>query len=163
MSKAEPRIDKKTDHEEGIVVYFDGLCEPVNPGGIATYGVVIRKGSQILFEENGLAEAEPWSDDASNNVAEYSALIRGLRWLKENGYSSSNVLVKGDSRLVVNQLRGDFKVKAPRIVTLFHQAKELISSFKNFQIQWIERSENSEADLQSRIAYSKFRKIYPQK
>ena len=136
---------------------FDGLCEPKNPGGVATYGVVIRgERGEKIFEEGGLAFADPYSDQASNNVAEYSALIRGLRWMLENRMNKSRITIRGDSKLVVNQLNGTFKVKAPRLLELYKEAKELLSCFSDSRIEWIDRSFNTEADLLSRIAYSKY-------
>ncbi len=65
-------------------------------------------------------------------------------------------MIRGDSKLVINQLNGTFKVKAIRLVELYREAADLLSRFKNMQIEWIERSMNAEADLLSRIAYSKF-------
>jgi|SRR5579872_1170196 len=136
---------------------FDGLCEPVNPGGIATYGVIIRKGSEPVFQESGLAFAKPWTKEASNNVAEYSAAIKVLQWFKENGLQEAHIIIRGDSRLIINQLRGEFKVKAPRIVGLYRQASKLLSEFTDIKLEWVDRSRNSEADLLSRMAYRKFR------
>jgi ribonuclease HI len=139
-----------------IILNFDGLCEPKNPGGVATYGVIISRGGEKLLAEGGLADAEPYTDSASNNVAEYSALIRGLSWLLERGLRHEPVVIRGDSRLVLNQLNGQFKVKALRLVELYQRAKELLSQFDNVHLEWVDRSQNAEADLFSRIAYSKF-------
>ncbi|MGI0080463.1 MAG: ribonuclease HI [Nitrososphaerales archaeon] len=144
-----------------FVLNFDGLCEPKNPGGIATYGVVIRQDGKKVFEEHGLADAEPWSNDASNNVAEYSGLIRGLVWLKSMGHLDSRIVIRGDSRLVINQLNGAFKIKAPRLVELYRRAKELASEFKKIKIEWVDRSLNKEADLLSRIAYARYTRNHP--
>ncbi len=148
------------DSENAFVVNFDGLCEPRNPGGVATYGVIVRQNGRKVFEDNGLADARPWTDDASNNVAEYSALIRGLEWLKKSGHLDSPVVIRGDSRLVVNQLNGLFKIKAPRLVERYRKAKELMSEFRDAKIEWVDRSFNEEADLLSRIAYSNYRKTH---
>lgn len=52
-----------------VTVYYDGACEPRNPRGVATYGFVIYKDGVKIGEGKGLA-AEPWSEGASNNVAE---------------------------------------------------------------------------------------------
>lgn len=146
----------RSNESETIFLNFDGLCEPKNPGGIATYGVAVWRGSELIFEESGLARAEPWSEDASNNVAEYSGLIRGLEWLIQNGFAKSKIVVRGDSKIVVNQLNGTFKIKAPRLVELYHDAKGFLSKFQNLKIEWVDRSRNKEADLLSRIAYRKY-------
>lgn len=147
---------RKTDQSEEIIVHFDGLCEPKNPGGVATYGVVISRNSKKIHEEYGLAFVEPWTKEASNNVAEYSGFIRALEWLETHGYQDCSITVRGDSKLIINQLNGLFKVKAVRIVELYHRAMELISHFKNIKLEWVDRSLNKEADLMSRIAYSKY-------
>ncbi len=144
------------DESKTLFVYFDGLCEPKNPGGVATYGLVIQKDKKTIFEDCGLAEAEPWSDDASNNVAEYSAILRALEWLDENKQHDSHIVIRGDSKLIVSQLRGEYKVKSLRIVELHHKAKKLLSKFSNLQIEWVDRSLNQEADQLSRIAYRKY-------
>jgi ribonuclease HI len=150
--------ENKSPDQKTVYLYFDGLCEPKNPGGVATYGVAVWKGSEMIFEESGLARAKPWSNDASNNVAEYSAILRGLEWLLDHGYSNSKVVVRGDSRIVINQLNGTFKIKAPRLLELYHDAKALLTKFQNLKIEWVDRSRNSEADLLSRIAYKKYRR-----
>ncbi|MHB8567433.1 MAG: ribonuclease HI [Nitrososphaerales archaeon] len=151
-------MSEKHTPSSSIVMNFDGLCEPRNPGGVATYGVVIKRGGKKLFSDAGLAFAEPYSDEASNNVAEYSALIHGLEWLLQNGLNHEPTILCGDSRLVVNQMKGEFKVKARRIVQLYFRAKELASEFDNIRIEWVDRSTNTEADLLSRIGYSRFLK-----
>jgi ribonuclease HI len=151
-------VQRKIDLIDPIVVYFDGLCEPKNPGGIATYGVVVKKEGKIIFEGSGLAYAKPWTDEASNNVAEYSALIHALEWLRKNEMQASPIIVRGDSRLIINQMRGVFKVKARRIFALHERASKLLSEFKNLHLEWVDRSRNAEADRLSRFAYHKFNK-----
>jgi ribonuclease HI len=145
------------DSSEATIAYFDGLCEPINPKGVATYGVVVKKQDKTLFADSGLAFAKPWSQEASNNVAEYSAAIHALEWLKKNGLQDSPVVLRGDSRLIINQLRGRFKVKAPRIKGLHERAAKLLSEFHNLRLEWVDRSKNSEADRLSRLAYRKYR------
>jgi ribonuclease HI len=146
--------------KDTVYLNFDGLCEPVNPRGIATYGVVVRKGRVHLLEDSGLAFAKPWSDEASNNVAEYSALIKGLEWLRENKFLESQIIVRGDSSLVINQINGKFKVKAKRILMLHKRAVELIAQFRHIKVEWVNRNQNKEADLLSREAYRKVKREY---
>lgn len=142
---------------EAYIAYFDGLCEPVNPGGVATYGVVIKRAGSTVFEDSGLAFAKPWSSEASNNVAEYSAAIHALEWLKQNGLQDSPVVLRGDSRLIINQLKGSFKVKAPRVLELHGRASRFLLEFSNIRLEWVNRERNSEADRLSRVAYQKYR------
>lgn len=154
-------LDLISRDNDTLYLNFDGLCEPRNPRGIATYGVVIRKGRVHLLEDCGLAFAKPWSDDASNNVAEYSALIKGLEWLKANKFMASKLIVRGDSSLVINQLNGRFKVKAKRLINLHKRAQDLVHEFRNVRFEWVERSKNKEADHLSREAYYQLRRQYP--
>jgi ribonuclease HI len=159
--KTLPRKEEGTqitiDWSDAYIACFDGLCEPVNPGGVATYGVVIKKAGGTVFEDSGLAFAKPWTQEASNNVAEYSAAIRALEWLSEHDFQNSAVVLRGDSRLIINQLKGTFKVKAARILDLNRRAAKLLAGFTNLKLEWVDRSKNSEADRLSRLAYRKYR------
>ncbi|MEM4143951.1 MAG: ribonuclease HI [Candidatus Bathyarchaeia archaeon] len=133
-----------------IVAYFDGSCEPVNPGGIATYGFVIYFDDVKIGEGRGLA-TEPWSENATNNIAEYRALIEALKWLIKHGLKGE-VTVRGDSKLCIMQMRGKYAVKAARIIPLYNEAKALSKFFKKVKFEWVPREQNKEADLQSEQA-----------
>ena len=151
---------------ERIEVYFDGLCRPYNPGGIACYGFVIKKyityttnnlanEGQTIHSEYGLA-AEPYTNEASsNNVAEYTGIIKALEWMLLNkiGEDKKMIIVRSDSQLVVNQIKGKWKVRAQRIVPLHQKVMSLISKFKAIDIEWVPREQNKEADRLSNKAY----------
>ena len=134
-----------------IVVYFDGLCQPVNPGGIACYAFLIRRDGKIVHSEYGLA-AKPYSNDSTNNVAEYTALIKALEWLSRNQPRES-IRIRSDSKLVVSQINGEYKVKSKRIIPLYRQAMSLKNSFPSIEIAWVPREENREADALTNRAY----------
>jgi|SRR5919198_4333996 ribonuclease HI len=152
-----------------IEVYFDGLCQPYNPGGIACYAFVIKEFSggrshekkHTIHSDYGLA-AEPFTDDATNNVAEYTAIIKALEWLLQNPDTCNNtnnqIVIKGDSKLVINQLLGEYKIKAPRIIPLYQKATSLLSKFKEdiIQIEWVPREKNAEAD---KLSYKAYREV----
>jgi ribonuclease HI len=138
-----------------IQVYFDGLCQPYNPGGIACYAFLIlaKKGQeQQQYSEYGLA-AEPFADNASNNVAEYTGIIKALDWLLEYNYNDQKIIIRGDSQLVINQIKGKYKVRAVKIIPLYQKVKSIISKFKDIKIEWIPRDKNKEADKLSNKAY----------
>ena len=137
-----------------IEVYFDGLCQPINPGGISCYAFVVKSGGRTIYTDYGVA-GEPFSEDSTNNVAEYTALVKALQWLLENNLGSSKVEVKSDSKLIVNQLTGDYKVKARRIISLYKQVLLLKSKFQDIQIKWVPREKNREADTLTNKAYNK--------
>lgn len=136
-----------------VVGFFDGLCEPKNPGGIATYGYVIYlDGGKV--EGYGLA-SKPFSSDSTNNVAEYTGLICLMeKMLSLNVHSP---VIKGDSQLVVRQMNSEYRVKARRIIPLYERAMELKERL-NASIVWVPRELNEEADKLSRVAYEMVRK-----
>ena len=144
--------ESKDSNKSQIQVYFDGLCQPCNPKGIACYAFLVKKEQNIIHSEYGFA-AEPYSADATNNVAEYIAIIRALEWLLANNYENEKIMIKGDSQLVVSQIKRKFKVKATTIIPLYHKVMFLISKFTNIQFEWIPREQNKEADRLSNFAY----------
>ncbi|HEX2614528.1 MAG TPA: ribonuclease HI [Nitrososphaera sp.] len=137
-----------------IEVYFDGLCQPVNPCGIACYAFVVKSDGKTIHSDYGLA-AEPFSKDATNNVAEYMALVKALKWLLANNLNTGKVEIKSDSQLVVKQLSGEYKVKAKRIISLYRQVLLLKNKFKEVEIVWVPREENKEADRLTNKAYNR--------
>lgn len=137
-----------------IEVYFDGLCQPINPGGISCYAFIVKSDGRIIHSDYGVA-AKPFSEESTNNVAEYTALAKALQWLLANNLNSKKVEIKSDSQLVVNQVTGDYKVKARRILPLFKQVLFLKTKFQDIQIIWIPRDKNREADRLTNKAYNK--------
>lgn len=134
-----------------IEVWIDGLCEPVNPGGTACIGYIIKqswktlaKGSEVIGTGEGM----------TNNVAEYTALIRALKEIRKLELEKEKVLVRSDSKLLVNQMNGNWKVKAPLVLPLYHKVKVLAAGI-DLTIQWIPREENEEADGLARNAYER--------
>lgn len=133
-----------------IAVYADGLCEPENPGGIACYGWVAYRNSDKLGE--GWAEVVR-GPQATNNVAEYHAIIAALEWLLARGLAGEQVVVRSDSQLAVYQMQGRYAVKSPRVLSLHREAKRLARQFRSLRFEWVPRARNEEADALSRQAY----------
>ena len=134
---------------------FDGMCQPLNPGGIACYGfIILKQNNQInnIYEEAGIA-IEPFSLESSNNVAEYVALIKALEWIFNKGYNKFTVLIQGDSQLIINQVCGKYKVRSEKLMTYYNRVKSLLKNFDNIQLEWIERDKNKEADDLANKAY----------
>jgi ribonuclease HI len=115
---------------------------------------VVKSSGRIIYSDYGVA-GEPFSEDSTNNVAEYTALVKALQWLLENNLGGAKVEIKSDSQLIVNQLRGDYKVKAKRIISLYKQVLLLKSKFQDIQIRWVPREKNREADRLTNKAYNK--------
>ncbi len=135
-------------------MYFDGLCQPVNPGGIACYAFIIKRDDDTIHRDYGVA-AEPFSPESTNNVAEYTALAKALEWLVANKFTSEKILIKSDSQLVVNQMNGQYKIKAKKIIPLYKRVVLLKNKFSDVEIDWVPREQNREADRLTNIAYNK--------
>jgi ribonuclease HI len=131
-----------------LTVYCDGSCEP-NPGGIAAFGWAVYDGKEKVHEFYSVACK---GEGATNNVAEYSAVISALSWLLANGYAERRVTVHSDSELLVRQLAGKYRVKAPNLIPLHRRALELAALFREVAFRWVPREKNVEADALSQKA-----------
>ncbi len=123
-----------------LVLHTDGGARG-NPGP-AAIGVVIEveKGGQTAL----LGEIGEAIGVASNNVAEYRAIIRGLEEAERLGASSVTCLL--DSQLVVEQLKGNYRVKHADMKPLHARVQELRSRFALVTFQHVRREQNQEAD-----------------
>jgi ribonuclease HI len=134
------------------LLQFDGASEP-NPGPSGSAYVLF---SPIQTDENGeqfrnlVQEGFTYIPHATNNEAEYSALILGLTKALELGITELDV--EGDSNLVVNQVQGSWKVKVPRLVPLRSKANKLLWRLKKWSVKHIYREDNTDADRLSKEA-----------
>lgn len=87
---------------------------------------------------------------ATNNVAEYTALLEGLK--KAISEKISNIKVKADSELMVKQMRGQYKVKNEALKSLWIKAQEVSKKFDSFSIEHVRREQNSRADELANLA-----------
>lgn len=123
-------------------VWFDGACSG-NPGPMGGGAVVHVEGGtpQVLSMAFG---------HGTNNQAEYRALILGLRHALAAGVE--DVVVKGDSELVLRQLKGEYKVRKEELKPLHAEASKLLRQFASFRLVWVPRAENAVADEASKKA-----------
>jgi ribonuclease HI/probable phosphoglycerate mutase len=121
-----------------VVVEADGGSRG-NPGP-AGYGTVVWSADRAEV----LAEAQESIGTATNNVAEYRGLVAGLTEAARLG--AAEVAVFMDSKLVVEQMAGRWKVKHPDLIPLHRQARELAAKFDHVRYSWIPREKNSHAD-----------------
>jgi len=122
---------------ETVIVHTDGASRG-NPGP-ASIGVVIAEPSGHVLREFGEALAP-----TTNNVAEYTAVIRALESALELG--ARRVQVQMDSQLVVRQLNGSYRVKHPDMLPLYRRVLELIQRFEEVTFAHVPREQNTEAD-----------------
>jgi ribonuclease HI len=95
-------------------------------------------------EGTPVAELYGYLGRASNNVAEYQALIHALRYAAARG--ASHLKVFSDSELVVRQIGGQYRVKHPDMVPLHSLARGLLSRFKEARVSHVRREQNKDAD-----------------
>jgi ribonuclease HI len=131
-----------------ISIYFDGLCRPRNPGGVATYGYVIYRDGKKVKSGSGVIGS---GVGMTNNVAEYSALKRAVEWVSRHCVDDE-IEIKGDSQLVVHQMNGTWQIKSETSKKFVPEICRLLEGRKTRFI-WIPREQNTEADLLSNIAY----------
>ena len=110
-----------------------------NPGPSAA-GIVLRSN-----EGNMLLKRGKYLGIGTNNEAEYQAIIFGLETAHKTNPNDSLTCVL-DSELVVNQLKGTYKVKNQRLTVLYKEAKELATKFKKVEYKHVLRTRNKEAD-----------------
>jgi len=120
-----------------VVVHVDGGARP-NPGP-AAIGAVVSDPDGTVLEE--VAEA---IGEATNNVAEYRALLLGLERARALG--ADEVEVVNDSELVAKQLQGLYKVKHPAMRPLFLEATTALRAFSSWSIRSVPRAQNAHAD-----------------
>jgi len=138
---AVPRIEK----HRSLKVYVDGAAVP-NPGP-SGIGVVIYN------DRKKIKEIKKHIGFSSNNVAEYKALIQGLRESKK--LFAQNVNIFTDSQLLVNQMKGNFRINNEDLRRLSQQAKNLENKFEKVNYCLIGREKNKLAD---QLANSAIRK-----
>jgi ribonuclease HI len=146
-----------TIYPHGWVLHFDGLCEPGNPGGVAAYGFQVLRDGAVVHEGSGLAS--PPGPGATNNVAEFRALLEGLRWLNANGVKKP--LVRGDSKLIVNTVNGKWRLKALHLKPMHDEARKLLDEM-GATLVWVPREQNEEADRLSRVGKADAVRAHPE-
>jgi ribonuclease HI len=120
-----------------LVLHVDGGARG-NPGP-AAIGVVVSDADGNVLDE----QAERIGV-ATNNVAEYRALLSGLERARELG--ADEVEIIGDSELVARQVTGEYKVKHPAMKPLHLQARTQLEGFRNWHIRTVPRAQNARAD-----------------
>lgn len=119
------------------MIHIDGGSRG-NPGP-AGYGVhAVDDKGRVVAEHYGFIGT------ATNNVAEYQALVHAFRLASERG--ARRIEIRSDSELVVKQMNGVYKVKHPDMITLWRQASTQRRAFEGAEIKHVRREQNKEAD-----------------
>lgn len=126
--------------EDIIEIYFDGASKG-NPGSAGAACWIINKDKQYGKYK--------YLNEQTNNYAEYSGLIMGLNEVKTQ--TDKKIKVYGDSKLVIEQMKGKWQVKSDNLINLYIEAKEITSKL-NIEFIHIDRKLNEKADNLANIA-----------
>jgi ribonuclease HI len=133
--------------------YFDGCCSPNAPGGTVTYGAYILHTGKTLWKCSKVYHPPPGKErHTSSNVGEYLGFIAALQELLNRNAQHEPVLVKGDSRMVIEQMFGTWQIKDGVYAPWAHSARLLLTRFTKLTGQWIPRTDNTRADALARQA-----------
>jgi ribonuclease HI len=123
--------------QDVLEIHIDGASRG-NPGE-AGFGVHVARA-----DGTELASLYGYLGRATNNVAEYQALIHALRYALEHG--ARRVRIFSDSELVVRQIDGSYRVKHPDMQPLHREATALLARFDEARLSHVRREQNREAD-----------------
>jgi ribonuclease HI len=130
-------VSRPATGHELLQIHIDGASRG-NPGE-AGYGVFVTDA-----DGGEVASLYGYLGRATNNVAEYQALLQALRFAEQRG--AKRLRVFSDSELVVRQVNGQYKVKHPDMLALHGEARALLQRFKDVQVAHVRREQNRDAD-----------------
>jgi ribonuclease HI len=136
--------------EKNYKLFSDGACRG-NPG-IGGAGAVIKDA-----RENVVWEGKEYLGHCTNNIAEYRALILGLKGALAQGYKS--LVVYMDSELLAKQIDGSYRVKNENLQILMKDVRNLLASFNSVVVKHVPRLHNSHADKLANLAIDENNKI----
>ena len=123
-------------------MFFDGACRG-NPGPMGIGAVLLENGKKIKEISKRLGRG-------TNNIAEWSALIEGLKLAKAHG--CKELEVRGDSQLIIRQITGKYRVRNENLIPLSDEAIKLCRNFEKISFKWVQREKNAETDALSNRA-----------
>jgi len=124
-------------------LYSDGACRG-NPGVGGAGAVITDAEGSVIWE------GKEYLGHCTNNIAEYKALILGLKGALAEGYKDLEVYL--DSELLANQINGSYRVKNENLKILMNEVRGLLTSFDTIQVKHVLRSRNSHADRLANLA-----------
>jgi len=146
ISKLRDCLSKEQIIDRCIHLYVDGASRG-NPGE-SGIGIIIKDEDGSVLEED-----YEYIGINTNNVSEYKALIFALE--KAKTLNPAKIKIYSDSKIVVNQIKGVYKVKNPALIELYWEAVNLLKNFKSWEIVLIAREENKRADILANMGIEK--------
>lgn len=136
-----------------LTVFCDGLYEPrYRPDGWSCWAwIALDSDGETVAQDKGCLGRG--REKFSNNVAEYHAVGRAVRWMADNKHTGE---VFTDSQLVVSQVKGDWACHADHLKPLCARVQELIKA-RRITLEWVPREQNALADALTNEAYAEAR------
>ena len=135
---------------KAVKLFSDGACRG-NPGMGGAGAVITDAADNILWE------GKEYLGHCTNNIAEYKALILGLKGAQAQGFNQLDVYL--DSELLANQINGSYKVKNENLKILMQEVRSLLSSFKFIHVKHVLRCHNAQADSLANLAIDEHRRF----
>ena len=129
-------------------LFSDGACRG-NPGIGGAGAVITDEADHVLWE------GKEYLGHCTNNIAEYKALILGLKGALARGFSRLDIYL--DSELLANQINGSYKVKNENLKILMQEVRGLLSSFQSARVKHVLRCHNAQADRLANLAIDEYR------
>ncbi len=129
-----------------IEAWIDGACEPVNPGGTASFGVLVKQNGVKIYSVAKIAGS---GERMSNNVGEYSALIAFFEWYVSTK-QTDEITIYSDSEMLVHQMCGDWRARKGLYLPFYDRACNVAYRNIKADYKWIPRERNTEADKLSK-------------
>jgi ribonuclease HI len=131
-----------------VKLFSDGACRG-NPGQGGAGAVITDEADHVLWE------GSQYLGHCTNNIAEYKALIMGLKGALAQGFNRLDVYL--DSELLANQINGSYKVKNENLKILMQEVRSLLSSFASISVKHVLRCHNAQADRLANLAMDEHR------
>lgn len=147
LDQKERKSKYEPDDSSVYKLYFDG-CSKGNPGPGGA-GAVLYKDEQEIWADSVFVGKR-----VTNNQSEYTGLIIGLNYVV-NQTDIKELLVNGDSQLVIKQMRGEYKVNSANLLELHNTVKALANKLNIIDYEHVYRNENKRADALSNEGLSK--------
>ena len=129
--------------EKYYKLFSDGACRG-NPGIGGAGAVITDDADHVIWE------GKEYLGHCTNNIAEYKALILGLKGALSRGYGNLRIFM--DSELLAKQINGAYRVKNENLQTLMKEVRHLLGSFDRVEVKHVARLHNSHADKLANLA-----------
>ncbi len=133
-------MDNDHSRMKNIILTFDGGAKP-NPGkGYGSYNIRIEGNKEPSYGESEI----PYGSNLTSNQAEYIAVTRGVEKIGELFRNECNLMIIGDSELVLKQISGEYRVKSEKLLPLYCELMACLKNFNSYNVQHRPRIESVE-------------------